>query len=149
MLTTRQTEREEQTGSAPTHTTSLSKKERRLIRQLCRYEKDAAWSHIHDHEMKKQLYRFAYYFPPPDHKRWPRAWSTASRRGGPDALLSNALDKARYLLSRPDTLTPIQSPSITPAPTALPQIQSPLLSKIPPEVRTRIFEFAVTFVHAK
>lgn len=58
--------------------------------------------------------------------------------------MATTLPSAHDLLNRTDALTPVISPPSLHAPTALPQTQSPLFSIIPPEIRNRIFEFAVT-----
>lgn len=50
---------------------------------------------------------------------------------------------ARGPLNRTDAFAPVPSPPSAPASTALSQTQSPLYSKVPPELRTRIFELAV------
>ena len=155
MVTTRQSARnaqkngntqpveEQDTTPLPTHTTSLTPKELRLIHQLCRFESKNSHQ-IFDPELKRQLYRFRCFMPPPYGLRTPSAWNGASWRDSPDAPLPTAKAKAHVLLSRPGALEPVPAPPKPSPPVALPQSQSPLFSVIPPEIRTRIFEFAVT-----
>jgi hypothetical protein len=136
-------EEEEDAEPLPTHTTSLTPKELRLIHQLCNFH--SRNRHISlDPELKRHLYRFVYFMPPPYKLRSPSAWGHASWRDPPDAPLPTAVAKAHALLSRPGALAPIPAPPKPPAPPALLQRQSPLFSVIPPEIRTQIFELALT-----
>lgn len=127
----------------PTHTTSLTSKELRLIHQLCHFELKTP-HHSFDPELKGYLYRFTCFMPPPHDLRFPRAWNAASLRDNSDAPLPTAIAKAQVLLNRPGALAPIPASPTHTTPTTVPQDQSPLFSVIPPEIRTRIFEFAVT-----
>ena len=156
MVTTRQSARnaqqngdtvpeevEEDTEPQPTHTTSLTPKELRLIHQLCNFH--SRNRHISlDPELKRHLYRFVYFMPPPYKLRSPSAWGHANWRDPPDAPLPTAVAKAHALLSRPGSLTPIPAPLKPPAPPALLQRHSPLFSVIPAEIRTQIFELVLT-----
>lgn len=154
MVTTRKSARDaQQNGNTlpaekdaepwPTHKTSLTPKEQRLIHQLCRFKR----THSHrsfDPELKRHLYRFVCFMPPPYGLRTPSMWGSANWRDPPDAPLPTAVIKAHVLLARPGALGPIPAPPRPLTPTTLSQNQSPLFSVIPPEIRTRIFEFAVT-----
>ena len=156
MVTTRQSARNaRQTGNTlpgeveedaepqPTHTTSLTPKELRLIHQLCRFRSKNP-HHSFKPELERHLYRFACFMPAPHALQTPSAWNYASWRDPPDAPLPTAVTKALVLLSRHDALAPIPAPSEPPTPPALPQTQSPLFSVLPPEIRSQIFELAVT-----
>lgn len=154
MVTTRQSTRKAQRSSntleenedtepLPTHTSSLAPKELRLIHQLCHFKRKNPHQYF-DPSLKRHLYRFECFMPPPHGLRTPGAWNSASWRDPPDTPLPTAIAKAQALLSRPGALAPIPAPPRPPTPTALPQNQSPLFSAIPPEIRTRIFELAVT-----
>lgn len=126
-------------SSTPTHTTSLSKSERLLVLRLCLFS--VAWPHlIHDDELKKQLYRFGYAFNPPDNLKWPRKWFNGPSL--PNGSLVETIPLVRELLNRPDALKRLSPP--TPAPITNTQSQSPLLARLPPELRNRIFELVLT-----
>lgn len=156
MVTTRQSARnarqidntlpeevEEDAEPQPTHTTSLTPKELRLIHQLCRYQSKNP-HHSFKPELKRHLYRFACFMTAPHTLRTPSAWNHSSWRDPPDSPLPTAVAKALVLLSRPGALTPIPAPPEPPTPPALPQRQSPLFSVLPPEIRSQIFELVVT-----
>jgi len=136
-------EEEEDAEPQPTHTTSLTPKELRLIHQLCRYQSKNP-HHSFKPELKRHLYRFACFMPAPHTLRTPSAWNHSSWRDPPDSPLPTAVAKALVLLSRPGALTPIPAPPEPPTPPALPQRQSPLFSVLPPEIRSQIFELVVT-----
>jgi hypothetical protein len=87
---------------------------------------------------------FECFMPPPHGLRTPSACGPASWRDPLDAPLPTAIAKAQILLGRPGALAPIPAPPGPSTPAALLQEQSPLFSIVPPEIRTRIFEFAVT-----
>lgn len=126
-------------SSTPTHTTSLSKSKRLLVLRLCLFS--VAWPRlIHDEDLKKQLYRFGYAFNPPDNLKWPRKWFNGASL--PNGSLAETIPLVRELLNRPDALKRL--PPTTPAPITNAQTQSPLFSKLPPELRNRIFELALT-----
>jgi len=120
------------------HTTSLSERDRRLVLRLCLFS--VAWPRlIDDEELKKALYRFGYAIRPPTKLKWPRKWlDGAGLANGP---LAWAIATVRQLLDRPDALKRLPPP--TPALGTNMQTQSPLFSKIPPEIRSRIFELAL------
>ena len=136
-------EKEEDAEPQPTHTTSLTPKELRLIHRLCRFQSKNP-HHSFKPELERHLYRFACFMPAPVTLRTPSAWNYASWRDPPDAPLPRAVAKAHVLLSRPGALAPIPAPPEPPMPPALPQNQSPLFSVLPPEIRSQIFELAVT-----
>jgi hypothetical protein len=154
MVTTRQAARnarqngdtllreEEDTEPQPTHKTSLTPKELRLIHQLCRFQSKKT-HHSFDVQLKRHLYRFWCFMPPPYGLRTPSVWNSASWTDDENAPLPTAVARANVLLSRPGALAPIPAPPEPPTPPPLSQMQSPLFSVLPPEIRTRIFEFAL------
>ena len=97
---TLQEEAEEDAEPQPTHTTSLTPKELRLIHQLCRFRSNNP-HHAFKPELKRHLYRFACFMPAPYGLRTPSAWNSASWRDPPDAPLPKAVAKALVLLRRP------------------------------------------------
>lgn len=125
-------------SSIPTHTTSISESEVLLVHRLCRFS--VAWPRLINNEaLKKQLYRFGYAINPPDNLKWPRKWYNGASL--PNESLAETITIVRELLNRPDALKRLPPP--TPAPIANRQTQSPLVSKIPPEIRNRIFGLLV------
>jgi hypothetical protein len=125
-------------SSTPIHTTSLSESEVLLVHRLCLFS--VAWPQlIDDEELKKQLYRFGYSINPPDDLKWPRKWYNGASL--PNGSLVEAITIVRELLNHPDALKRLPPP--TPAPITNGQTQSPLFSKIPPEIRNWIFELVL------
>ena len=121
-----------------THTTSLSRAELSLVLQLSLFS--VAWPQLMpDEELKKQLYRFGYFINPPDALKWPRKWKNGA--GLPNGSLAETIDIVRQLLARPDALKRLPPPLVI---IGSRQNQSPLFTKLPPELRTRIFELALT-----
>ncbi|KAM0704725.1 hypothetical protein Q7P35_007511 [Cladosporium inversicolor] len=136
-------ERQEDAGPQPTHTTSLTSNELRVIHQLCNFQSKNR-HHSFDPLLKRHLFRFWCFMPPPHSLRTPGAWNHSSWRDSPDAPLPRAVAVAHVLLSQPGALAPVPAPPEPPIAPALPQTQSPLFSILPPEIRTGIFGLAVT-----
>jgi hypothetical protein len=130
-----------------TNMTSLTPQEARVVHKLnlfasvcpqCLFVEDS-------HKLIRQLYRFNYFYPSKKKRvKFPEDWDW--NYGEPNGSLQTTARKVQEWFTRPDALkapAPEEPPRPS-SPTPAPQLQSPLYSVLPVEIREYIFKLVVT-----
>jgi hypothetical protein len=128
--------------------TSLTPQEARVVHKLnlfasvcpqCLFVKDP-------HKLIRQLYRFNYFYPSKKKcVKFPKDWDWYYAE--PNGSLQTTARKVQEWFTRPDALKAPEEPPCPASPTPAPQLQSPLYSVLPIEIRESIFELVVTSDH--
>jgi hypothetical protein len=94
-------------------------------------------------ELIRQLYRFNHFYPSKKrHVEYPKDWY--SDYSELDGSLQTTAREMQEWFTRPDALKAPEAPPRPASPTPVPQLQSPLYSVIPTEIREYIFKLVVT-----
>jgi hypothetical protein len=125
--------------------TSLTPQEARVVHKLnllasvcpqCLFVEDS-------HKLIRQLHRFNHFYPSKKKRvKFPEDWDW--NYGEPNGSLQTTARKVQEWFTRPDALKAPEEPPRPASPTPAPQLQSPLYSVLPVEIREFIFKLAVT-----
>jgi hypothetical protein len=123
--------------------TSLTPSEIHVVHKLNRFASSFPQCLVvrDSQELIRQLYRFTYFYPS-KRVKIPKDWYWDYEK--PDRSLQTTARQVQEWFTRPDALKPPAAPSHPPSPTPMLQLQSPLYSVLPTEIREYIFELVVS-----